>query len=217
MRHDLTPLSEIQKLFIFSPIKTYRLFRKAKTLGKLTEPDDWQMQDQTLYVSLPQFTGALEELGYQNFVRVETNSDQMISSDDILTTDEIIEDVETTPDEAETIPDEIERNDLNSDDDTLKSSDTTEGRDEVLSVKEEMIGLLKDSVMRQEREAETLREINKSLADQNRMLTFRLMAPKESGKTDPSKVEFEEVEEDVEGESFVMSDVDDKQNTEQTQ
>ena len=52
MPSNLTPLVEIQKQLIFSPIKTYREFRKLQQSGDMKELDDWIMRDGKLYLNL---------------------------------------------------------------------------------------------------------------------------------------------------------------------
>src|ERR671924_433716 len=69
MQDNFFPLTEIQKMLVFSPIKTYRLFVKLKQEGRFREEQDWIIRDQKLFIDLPRFFTELESDGYKNIVQ----------------------------------------------------------------------------------------------------------------------------------------------------
>jgi hypothetical protein len=205
MQNNFFPLSEIQKMLVFSPIKTYRLFVKLKQEGRFREEQDWIIRDQKLFIDLPRFFTELETDGYKNivqddFIGVLPQSSEIsrhhMNSDDIERNQ-----TEITPQEKreETIhaadpslkSDDIIRNHLNTNEDDLKSGDINSATlmsAEIVRAKTEIIDVLKESLqqaneqlMRAERDKEHYRKEMEYISQQNQrltQLTYMLSAPK---------------------------------------
>ena len=59
--NDFLPLSDIQKRFTFTPIKTYRLFKKFAKQNKLQEGLDWLRRDNQIVIDARKFYTLLED------------------------------------------------------------------------------------------------------------------------------------------------------------
>jgi hypothetical protein len=139
MQNNFFPLSEIQKMLVFSPIKTYRLFVKLKQEGRFREEQDWIIRDQKLFIDLPRFFTELETDGYKNIVQddfigvlphsPEISRHQMNSSDIERNQTEIIahekreENVHAADPSLKS--DDIIRNQVNTNEAEMKSGDIT--------------------------------------------------------------------------------------------
>lgn len=188
--HEFIPLSEIQKILTFHPLKTYRLFSRFKLEGRLKELSGWLIRDGRILVSMPQLIVELESEGYKNFLRDEiignqeiSNSNQMKSDDEHMKSFEIesnhIEDIkqDVKPQNSnDNVSNEIENN-------HLKSNDNQMITNEIIRSKDEIITILKTNLEHSEKRIDHLEKNNESMSKQNlrlTQLTYMLMAPQQS-------------------------------------
>jgi hypothetical protein len=197
MDNTFIPLSEIQKMFTYSAIKTYRLFVVLRMQGKMREEQDWIMRDNKLLIHLPRFFVELEAKGYKHFLRDEFIAHQTKSPEINLHSNEIIQNQneirphDSTPEKTEELKspeinspqmnsDENKRHQMQSDEIEMKSVFRNGEMSETLKAKDEIIGLLKEGMERAERESRHLREANRDLSKQNldlTKMTMLLIAP----------------------------------------
>lgn len=188
--HEFIPLSEIQKLFTFHPLKTYRLFSRFKQEGRLKELSGWLMRDGRILVSMPQLIVELESDGYKNFLRDEnignqniSNSNQKKSDDEHMKSFEIegnqTRDIDRDfkpQNSTNDLSNEIIRNDMKSDENQMISN-------EIVRSKDEIIAILKTNLERADKRIDHLEKNNESMSKQNlrlTQLTYMLMAPQQS-------------------------------------
>ena len=162
---NFLPLSEIQKQFTFSPIKTYRLFAQLRKKGRLVPQVDWLHRGKDLFIDMPRFIVEIQGNGYANFLKAETIRNHTTSLDNERNQTEIVageqtkENQQTKPEESEEVKtDDIIRNRVKS------TENNTVEESPILQVKNELIENLR-------KEAEHLREANGHLLEQNRELT----------------------------------------------
>jgi len=174
---NFIPLSEIQKAFTFSPIKTYRLFAQLRLQGSLNKDIDWIFQDNKILLDIARFFTELENRGYKNFLREEYSDLHPKSIENSSTPDEIIS--EPTEIAEEEKNEETGKEVISSDTEIISDTNQMISSD-IIGVKNEIIEILKEGVARAEREAETLRSANGVLLAQNQQLSnvaYRLMPP----------------------------------------
>jgi hypothetical protein len=192
--------SDLQKQLSPSPIKTWRLLKHLRDVGRMREVDDWLMQDRKLFVNVPRFIVELEELGYANLKSDDFKNGDM-KSDEIMKLAEELKLISSEITEGR-IQEEMKSSDISADEFTpkiasevqpmkssepqVKSSDFTVISDEIIKTKNELIEILKDSVSSREDDITQLRSViselseqNKTLTHQNGWLTNLLVAPKE--------------------------------------
>jgi len=177
---NFLPLSEIQKQFTFSPIKTYRLFAQLRKKGDLKPEVDWIHRGKDLFVDMPRFIVEIQASGYGNFLKDETTRNQTTSLDnernqtEIVAEDQHQENQQIEPEEIEEVKtNEVIRNQVKS---SENNTEEVSPAQQILESKNEVIETLR-------KEADHLREANSHLLEQNRELTqmtHLLVAPKET-------------------------------------
>jgi hypothetical protein len=215
--HDFIPLAEIQKLFTFHPLKTYRLFSRFRQEGKLHEESGWITRDNQILINMPQFIVELQAVGYSNFLRDEINRFQEISNDEQMKSDEIernqvkpemeentahfreemksadYKSNQTISSDEQMISNENSSNQMKSSSDQMISDDFIRAKEAIIDAKDEIIKVLQTSLDRAEKRIEHLEGSNDQLAQQNQRLThltYVLVAPER--KAEPTSPRYTE-------------------------
>jgi hypothetical protein len=192
------PLSDIQKMLNFTPIKTYRLFKKFVRQNKLPEISGWIRRDNQILIDISQFYALLDSHGYKNFLRddfkrfhLKSNDNQVISNE--ITGEEVDEEFQQPE------PEKVKSNDFNMDEvksndfnrNQLNTNENQNSNNNDIKLHREIIDTLRDSLERSEKEADILREQvrnlsgqNTELSRQNVQLTYVLVAPKKEDKNE---------------------------------
>ncbi len=181
MNDHFTPLSEVQKMLTFHPFKTYRLFVRFKKEGKLREDQEWMVRDKKILVDLPRFYTEIEQIGFKNFKRDETISNNMQAPETISNHPENVERENTIPRADEEIADDSKAQVNATISNHMQAPDSSEQQSGIVaSLNAKIEDLTKDKEHFRE-QAIKLLELNQSIADQNRELTdmtHLLVAPK---------------------------------------
>jgi len=181
MNDNFTPLSEIQKMLTFHPFKTYRLFVRFRKENKLIEEQDWIVRDKRILIDMPRFYTELEAVGYKNFKRDESISNEMHAPDSnnviyasTSKQDVNIEREKITASEIKEVAEDSTSNGMQAPDNSEQQNERADDLHIIIK------GLIKDKEHFQD-QSKKLLELNQSLADQNRELTqmtHLLVAPK---------------------------------------
>jgi hypothetical protein len=201
MMQNFMLFSNLQKRVATSPIKTWRLLKQLRDDGRMKEDEDWQLLDRKLYVNVPRFIVELEQMGYTNlkssdFINSDMKSDEikklteeirLISSEiaenqiqEEMKSAEIRTDESRTPSSPEPPPTPQ----------SLKSNEIKMISPDIIESKNEVIQVLKDSLVSKDKDIDRLRSVIDALSKQNEIttrqnawLTNLITAPKETNES----------------------------------